>query len=198
MSLYLYSHRFDPCYSGHAYQVHKQIDKSNQTVTLWFSEQADNWTEIHSIAERLSEQVTNNCSETVKVRPQDVEFIGKDSRGFAYRGKYYYTHQLPIDDGPEIITISTENSTEYSVEGLPSVLLRDIDLDSQIINLSLSGPVNTNSTEDRYLLSCVMNKALKEKGLGDKFRVSSFNILSYPDTPEVRSKYGTVFGILTE
>lgn len=172
----------------------RQIDPEQHWVRLWFTGEAlDPW-DIEDIAKQLEKFANEELkTTTVRVRPRDVHFYELVNGTWGYHSKYYEHGDLPKDDDePEIISIHTNNTTDYSVEGLPLVTLKSIEEENKLINVSVCGDIDMKDREKVYLLSCVMNKALREKKLG-KFRVSPNTILKYNESlaPDVRVKYGT-------
>ncbi len=175
-----------------------QIDIKERWVRLWFTEQALNPWDIEDIAKQLEKFANEELRiTTARVRPRDVQFYELVNGTWGYHSKYYRLspeHDIPKDDDePEIISIYINKSTtDYSVEGLPLVTLKSIEEKNKLINVSVCGDVDMKDREKVYLLSCVMNKALKEKRLG-KFKVSPNTILKYNESlaPDVRVKYGT-------
>ena len=183
------------CWGDTVHITKNQIDLKKHWVRLWFTGQALNPWDIEDIAKQL-EKFANDVlkTTTVKVRPRDVQFYELVNGTWGYHSKYYEQGDLPEDeDEPEIISVHITNSTiDYSVEGFPLVTLKSIEEENKLINVSVCGDVDMKDREKVYLLSCVMNKALREKKLG-KFKVSPYTILKYNESlaPNVREKYGT-------
>lgn len=184
-----------------AHITDRQIDIRENLVRLWFTEQALNPCDIEDIAKQLEKFANEElCTPSpvrtaVRVRPRDVQFYELSTDGtWGYQSRYLEQEDVPEDeDEPEIISVHITNSTiDYSVEGLPLVTLKSIEEENKLINVSVCGDVDMEDRGKTYLLSCVMNRALREKKLG-KFKVSPYTILKYDESlaPNVREKYGT-------
>jgi len=184
-----------------AHITDRQIDIRENWVRIWFTEQALNPWDIEDIAKQLEKFANEKlCTPSpvrsaVRVRPRDVQFYELSTDGtWGYQSKYIEKGDVPEDeDEPEIISIHiNNNTTDYSVEGLPLVTLKSIEEENRLINVAVCGDVDLKDRKKAYLLTCVMNRALREKRLG-KFKVSPNTILKYNESiaPNVREKYGT-------